>query len=56
MNGDLAYGVGRTVNEFRGEGGAVAYEGKYVLVWRRIGGEWRVVHYGVSSDQASPLG
>jgi ketosteroid isomerase-like protein len=50
-SGDMAYGTGRTTNEFRGPDGAVRYTGKYVLVWRREAGDWRVALYAISSDE-----
>lgn len=50
-SGDLAYGIGRVTNEFDRPEGPVKYTGKYVLVWRRSGGDWMVVLYGVSSNQ-----
>lgn len=50
-SGDLAYGIGRVINEFRGAEGPVEYAGKYALVWRRAEGAWVVVLYSVSSDQ-----
>lgn len=49
--GDMAYGTGTVANEFRGADGVVEYTGKYVLVWRKLAGDWTVVHYGVSSNQ-----
>jgi ketosteroid isomerase-like protein len=49
--GDLAYGIGSVSNEFRGPEGRVEYAGKYVLVWRKIAGDWMVVLYGISSNQ-----
>jgi ketosteroid isomerase-like protein len=52
-SGDMAYGTGRASNEFGGPQGPVRYTGKYILVWRRVAGEWRIVLYGVSSDQPS---
>jgi ketosteroid isomerase-like protein len=51
-SGDLAYGTGTAANVFRRpDGGTQEYTGKYVLVWRRLEGEWRIVLYGVSSDR-----
>jgi ketosteroid isomerase-like protein len=49
--GDVAYGTGSTSNEFRGAEGTARYAGKYVLVWRRVAGEWMVALYGLSSNQ-----
>jgi len=50
--GDMAYSHGTTSNTFRGPQGTSTYTGKYVLVWRRIDGDWRIVLYAVSSDAA----
>jgi ketosteroid isomerase-like protein len=52
-SGDLAYGIGSVSNEFRGPEGRVEYAGKYVLVWRKIAGDWMVVLYSISSNQPS---
>jgi ketosteroid isomerase-like protein len=49
--GDMAYGTGSTVNEFRGQDGPLRFSGKYALVWRQLGGEWRIVLYSISSNQ-----
>jgi ketosteroid isomerase-like protein len=49
--GDMAYGTGRTSNEFQAPQGRTEYSGKYVLVWRRLADRWMIVHFGVSSDQ-----
>ena len=48
---DMAYSFGRTSNQFRGPEGPVAYTGKYVLVWWKLGGQWMIVLYGVSSNE-----
>ncbi len=58
-SGDLAWGVGTTVNTFAGPGGPVRYAGKYAAVWRRAGGAeggaeggaWELALYAVSSDE-----
>jgi len=49
--GDMAWGAGATVNEFRGPDGVMRYTGKYLLVWRRTAGEWQVAAYAISSDE-----
>jgi ketosteroid isomerase-like protein len=49
---DLAYSAGRVSNVFEGESGPVEYEGKYLLVWEKREGEWRIVLYAVSNNQA----
>ncbi len=53
-SGDMAYGIGRTFNEFRGPEGPVGYAGKYALVWYKLEGEWMIVFYGVSSNEPAP--
>jgi ketosteroid isomerase-like protein len=50
-SGDLAYGVGRVANAFRGPQGPVEYAGKYLLVWRKLADDWVIVLYGISSNQ-----
>ncbi len=48
--GDVAYSVGETTNEFRG---AVTYEGKFLMAWRRVGGEWMIGAYSISSNEGA---
>lgn len=52
--GDLAYETG--INRFLlDKGGARVEEvGKYLAVWRKVDGEWRVAAVAFSSDQATP--
>jgi len=50
--GDMAFSTGSTSNEFMGPDGPVSYTGKYVLVWRRIDGQWRIVVYSISSNES----
>jgi ketosteroid isomerase-like protein len=52
--GDMAYGTGRTINEFRGPEGPVSFAGKYALIWRKPGDAWLVAIYTVSSNQQDP--
>jgi ketosteroid isomerase-like protein len=49
-SGDMAWSQGSTVNEFRRPEGSVSYAGKFLLVWQRVAGDWRIVAYGISSD------
>jgi uncharacterized protein (TIGR02246 family) len=49
--GDMAWGHGETRNEFRGPEGPVSYGGKYLMVWRKVDGNWLIAAYGISSDQ-----
>jgi ketosteroid isomerase-like protein len=51
---DMAYTVGRTVNEFRGPEGMIEFAGKFVLVWQLIDGDWMITLYGISSDERPP--
>jgi ketosteroid isomerase-like protein len=51
---DMAYTVGRTVNEFRGPEGVVGFAGKFVLVWQLFGDDWMITLYGISSDERPP--
>jgi len=54
QSGDLAYeyGVNRTV--LSGPEGDLVDIGKYLLVWRKIAGEWMVVVLTYSSDAQAP--
>lgn len=51
-SGDMAYETGRARNEFKGNEGASAYDGKYLIVWVKDGGQWAIAAYALSSDQA----
>jgi ketosteroid isomerase-like protein len=53
QSGDMAYATGSVRNEFRGPQGTSEHEGKYSLVWRNLDGEWFIVLYAVSSNQAA---
>jgi ketosteroid isomerase-like protein len=50
--GEMAYVLGSVRNEFRSPQGTSEHEGKYSMVWRKLEGEWLIVFYGVSSNQA----
>lgn len=54
QSGDLAYeyGVNRTV--LAGPEGDLVDVGKYLLVWKKIDGEWLVVVLAFSSDAPAP--
>lgn len=54
QSGDLAYeyGVNRTV--LAGPEGDLVAVGKYLLVWKKIDGEWMVVVLTFSSDAPAP--
>jgi ketosteroid isomerase-like protein len=48
---DLAYSTGAVANAFDSPDGRVEFTGKYILVWKRVAGEWLIAHYGISNDQ-----
>lgn len=54
--GSMAFVAGSTTNAFRGPEGSVEYAGKFLLVWVRDDGEWRIGAYSVSSDAAEGAG
>ena len=41
--GDMAADIGTYTLSYDGDGGRVEDNGKYVVVWRKVGGAWRVV-------------
>ncbi|MGQ2993774.1 YybH family protein [Variovorax sp.] len=41
--GDMAYDIGRYRIAMKKEGLSVSFEGKYVVVWKRIDGRWKAV-------------
>jgi ketosteroid isomerase-like protein len=49
-SGDMAYATGATANEFRGPDGPVRYEGKYLVVWRQVDGDWRIGAYSLTGN------
>lgn len=49
---DLAYSAGQVNNVFASEQGQSAYAGKYLLVWEWREGDWFIVFYSLSSNQA----
>jgi ketosteroid isomerase-like protein len=53
--GDMAYGFGASTNVFRRGEELTSYEGKYVLVWRKLDDAWKVVLYAVSSNQPDAM-
>lgn len=55
-DGSMAFVAGSTTNAFRGPEGPVEYAGKFLLVWVRDDGGWRIGAYSVSSDQADGAG
>lgn len=51
---DMAYEVGAAKNTFKGGQGTVEYHGKYVTVWLKEQGTWRIAAYSVSSNSGAP--
>jgi ketosteroid isomerase-like protein len=54
QSGDLAYSTGTVSNAFDSADGRVEYSGKYLLIWKRVSGEWLIAHYGISNDHPDP--
>ncbi len=52
--GDLAADIGTYSLSFDGADGRVEGRGKYVVVWRKIAGEWKVAADIFNSDLAAP--
>jgi ketosteroid isomerase-like protein len=52
-DGTMAYVTGSTTNAFRGPEGSVSYQGKFLMVWIREEGEWKVGAYSVSGDEGN---
>lgn len=40
-SGDMAYEIGTYSLNFHGDKGPVQDEGKYVVVWKNVGGAWK---------------
>lgn len=55
-SGDMAYSIGRVANTFEGPQGRMEYAGKYLLVWEKRDGEWRIAVYSLSNDQPDQRG
>ena len=51
-SGDMAYDVGTYELSFDGDKGTMKDLGKYVTVWRKVGGEWKVAADIGNSDGA----
>ena len=54
-SGDLAYETGVNRIVFRTPNGDVLDMGKYLLVWKRIDGEWYATALSFTSDAAAPV-
>ncbi len=52
--GDLAYDIGTYTLGFEGEQGPVQDQGKYVVVWKKVDGAWKVAADIFNSDGAAP--
>jgi uncharacterized protein (TIGR02246 family) len=51
-SGDMAYDIGTYALSFDSDKGAVKDVGKYVVVWKKVGGEWKVAADIFNSDGA----
>jgi uncharacterized protein (TIGR02246 family) len=52
--GDVAYDIGSYSLAFEGEQGLVRDRGKYVVVWRKVGSDWKVAADIFNSDGTVP--
>lgn len=50
---DMAYDLGRTRNVFKRGPEEVEYTGKYVTVWAKADGVWRIAAYAITGDAPS---
>ncbi len=53
-SGDLATDIGTYDLAFSGDGGRVRDEGKYVVVWKKLNGEWKVLADIFNSNLNAP--
>jgi uncharacterized protein (TIGR02246 family) len=53
-SGDLAYAVGRERSTWRRPNGVAETHGSYLVVWKKIRGEWQAVAISITNDE--PLG
>lgn len=51
--GDMAYDIGHYKISMKKEGKPVSFEGKYVVVWQLIAGQWRAV-LDMDNDNGAP--
>ena len=49
---DMAYEIGTNALGFRGDKGLVQKKGKYVVVWKKVGGTWKAAAdiFKINSD------
>jgi len=50
LSGDLAYEVGTYKLAFDADGRRIEDRGKYVVVWKRVGGTWKIAADIINSD------
>jgi ketosteroid isomerase-like protein len=55
QSGDLAYETGVNRYTFASTKGDVLDVGKYLLVWKKVGGKWYIAAISASSDAPSPV-
>lgn len=55
QGGDLAYEYGVNHMDFAGPKGDLLDVGKYLLVWKKIDGQWDVVALSFTSDAPAPV-
>ena len=53
-SGDMAYEIGTYALGFRGDKGLEQEKGKYVVVWRKVGGTWKAAADIFNSDGPAP--
>ncbi len=53
-SGDLAADIGTYDLAFSGEDGRIRDEGKYVVVWKKVNGEWKVLADILNSNLKAP--
>ena len=51
---DMAYEIGTYALGFRGDKGLVQEKGKYVVVWKKVGGTWKAAADIFNSDGPAP--
>ena len=50
----MAYEIGTYALGFRGDKGLVQEKGKYVVVWKKVGGTWKAAADIFNSDGPAP--
>ena len=53
-SGDLAYTHGRWALSYDGASGPVTAGGRYIAIWRPVGGAWRIVALSANSHRPPP--